>query len=89
MDSQPGFKRRASVAPAGPFRARKRARRARVPLKYHVLLRYREMRAGVVHYHAEGGMLKFVDEEQLEFLAKIDLSPYLRLKVEADREQGL
>lgn len=53
-----------------------------MPLKYHVLLRYRETRTGVIHYRAEGGMLKFVDEEQLEFSARIDLSPYLGLKVE-------
>lgn len=76
---QSGSKRR---APAGSVRARKRARRARVPLKYHVLLRYRETRTGVIHFHAEGGMLKFLDEEQLEFSARIDLSPYLGLKVE-------
>jgi hypothetical protein len=80
--SLPGFKRRASAAPAGSVRARKRAKRARVPLKYHVLLRYRETRAGLIHYHAEGGMLKFVDEEQLEFSARIDLSPDLGLNVE-------
>ncbi|KAK0740958.1 hypothetical protein B0T18DRAFT_393675 [Schizothecium vesticola] len=80
--SQPGFKRRASAALGGSVRARKRARRTRVPLKYHVLLRYRETRAGVIHYHTEEGMLKFVDEEQLEFSARIDLSPYLGLKVE-------
>lgn len=76
---QSGSKRQ---APAGSVRARKRTRRARVPLKYHVLLRYRETRTGVIHFHAEGGMLKFVDEEQLEFSARIDLSPYLGLKVE-------
>lgn len=76
---QPGSKR---LAPAGSVRARKQAKRARVPLRYHVLLRYREARTGVIHYRAEGGMLKFVDEEQLEFSARIDLSPYLGLKVE-------
>lgn len=77
--SQPGSKRR---APAGSARARKRARRARVPLKYHVLLRYREARTDLIRYRAEGGMLKFVDEEQLEFSVRVDLSPYLGLKVE-------
>ncbi|KAK1832646.1 hypothetical protein QBC39DRAFT_65801 [Podospora conica] len=79
--SQPtGSKRRA--APAGTARARKRAKRARTPLKYHALLRYRETRTDVIHHIAEGGVLKFVDEEQLEFSARVDLSAYLGLKVE-------